>query len=103
MEESKTLNQVIEERDAVDERIFNTPGPRFYFWATVRVFEVRRWSNFFETLDEAYEYAEQDEDGDYDEFATSTSLCVTDRPHLFPLDEFAPIEQCVEIESTPED
>ena len=56
MEEAKTLNQVIEERDAVDARIFNTPGPRFYFIAndppTRRGPE--RVSEFFETLREAY-------------------------------------------------
>jgi len=97
MEESKTLNQVIEERSAVNTRIFNTPGPRFYFWAVVNESGVRRWTNFFETIDGAYEYVEPDEDDEDDEYTTS-SLCVTDRPHLFPLDEFVPMEECVEIE-----
>ena len=86
----------------VETRIFNTPGPRFYFWATVRVFEARRWSNFYETLDEVYEYVEQIRKYEEDELISS-SLCVTDRPHLFPMDEFAPMEECVEIESAPED
>lgn len=93
--EKETLNQTLKRIEEKTNRIFNTPGPRFYFWATEGSQDkrnVERISDFCNTVEGAYKLVE------LLVRTKEASLYITDRPNLYKLDEDGTTENCARVD-----